>query len=310
MRMPSETSQSRECPFCGAARVVEGVLPPDRLAPNGHVVTLVACTGCGTLESLSPVRAPGEDEPEGYLPHDVPHGLRGWLVARSQDRKAALAAPWYTSGAVVDIGCGSGGFLEAWRRGRPNDRMMGVEPSPRAAAAARDRGFTVIERPLEEALPPEAEGAGMFTLWHVLEHLPDPVAALRSLRDVLAPDGRIVLAVPNASALERSLFGYRNIAWDPPRHRWHFTPEGLTALTNAAGLRVLDRFNLVSDDLYDSVGSLRWTLYPRAWVDTGSARERLATGIAVLGGIPLALGLATLTPWRQRASLGLVLARR
>lgn len=270
----------------------------------------MACTGCGTMESIVAERAESErDEPEGYLPHEVPQGLAGWLTNRSQDRKAALAAPWHSSGTVLDIGCGSGGFLAAWLRGRPHDTVAGLEPSPGAAETARARGLNVIISDLSDPLPDEATGACMYTLWHVLEHVPDPVAALERLRDAVASDGRIVLAVPNVSALERSVFGFRAIAWDPPRHRWHFTPEGLTALTRKTDLRVLDRFNLVSDDVYDAVGSIRWTLYPRSWVDTGSLRERLATGLAVVGGVPLGLGLASLTPWRQRASLGLVLAR-
>ena len=307
--MPADELQPGNCPLCGAMRVREGTLPADRFAPNGQGIVLFACTDCGTLESLVPSPLPDSTEPDGYLPHDVPQGIRGWLSARSQDRKAALVTPWYTSGAVVDVGCGSGGFLDAWRRGRPHDRLLGLEPSPGAASAARMRGHTVLERSIEESVPEELQGAGLFTLWHVLEHLADPVATLKALQKVLVPDGRIVVVVPNASALERSFFGNRTIAWDPPRHRWHFTPEGLTALIGAAGLRVLDRFNLMSDDLYDSVGSLRWALYPRAWVDPGTLKERLATGLAVLGGVPLGLGLATLTPWRQRASLGLILAR-
>jgi SAM-dependent methyltransferase len=237
----------------------------------------------------------------------MPLGVRGWLAGRSQDRKASVASPWYMDGPVVDIGCGSGGFLEAWRRGRPHDPLLGIEPSP-AADLATGRGIEVHRQALEEPLPEGARGAGMFTLWHVLEHLEDPLGALERLREALGPDGRIVLAVPNASGLERIVFGPRTIAWDPPRHRWHFTPEGLTAIVGASGLRVLDRFKLVTDDVYDAVGSIRWSVCPEAWAETGSLKERLATGLAIAGGVPLGLGLAALTPWRSRASLGLVLA--
>ena len=301
------------CPFCGAARVAGGPLYPDRFAPRGRSLDLVRCTGCGTLETVLPPAVETTALPEeevgggGYLPHEIPAGARGWLAARGQDRKASIASPWYVGGTVVDVGCGSGGFLEAWRRGRPHDPILGIEPSS-AADLARRRGMEVYEQPLESPLPEGARSAGLFTLWHVLEHLEDPLGAIVRLREALGPDGRIVLAVPNASALERAVFGQRTIAWDPPRHRWHFTPEGLTAITGTTGLRVLDRFNLVTDDVYDAVGSIRWTVYPGAWADPGSRRERLATGLAVAGGVPLGLGLATLTPWRSRASLGLVLA--
>jgi SAM-dependent methyltransferase len=308
--MTEEVNYRTECPFCGSGRAAHGTLPPDRLSPGDRGIPLVACTGCGTMESiLAEPPVADRDEPEGYLPHETPRGLSGWLTNRSQDRKAALVTPWYSSGTVLDIGCGSGGFLAAWLRGRPHDAVAGLEPSPGAAETARARGLNVIDGDLSGPLPEEASGARIYTLWHVLEHVPDPVAALGMIRDAMASDGRIVLVVPNVSALERSVFGSHTIAWDPPRHRWHFTPEGLTALTHKTQLRVLDRFNLVSDDVYDAVGSIRWTLYSRSWVETGSLRERLATGLAVLGGVPLGLCLASLAPWRQRASLGLVLAR-
>lgn len=199
--------------------------------------------------------------------------------------------------------------MEAWQRVCPGDRVVGMEPSPRAAEAARSRGLEILETEIEVPLPDQARGGTLYTLWHVLEHLADPVSALINIRDAMAPDGKIVLVVPNAAATERSLFGTRTVAWDPPRHRWHFTPEGLTGLMKVTGLRVLERFNLVSDDLYDAVTSLQWVLYPRVWMDSDSVKGRIATGLALAGGAPIGLLLAALSPWRQRASLGMVLAR-
>jgi hypothetical protein len=125
----------------------------------------------------------------------------------------------------------------------------------------------------------------------------------------MAEEGKIVVVVPNAAATERSLFGRHTVAWDPPRHRWHFTPEGITGLMSETGLRVVERFNLLSDDLYDAVASLQWVLYPRVWVDSDSLKGRLATGLAIAGGTPTGLLLAALSPWRQRASMGMILAR-
>ncbi len=306
------------CPFCGSSRRLGERLPPDRLDPGSEPVSLVECTSCGTAESA----LPGPADPAGpaspptpetsldaYLPHTRPPGLLGSLALRGQDRKVGVVLPWIMTPGLVDVGCGSGGFLEAWRRHRPDDLTVGLEPDPQAAARARERELKVLNYRLEDPLPPAAQGAGIYTLWHVLEHLADPVEALSRLRRSMASDGRIVLAVPNCSALERSLYGRWTIAWDPPRHRWHFTPEGLSALVRRAGLRVLDRFNLLSDDVYDAVGSLRWFLAPHAWVAPGTPRTLTATAAAVLMGVPLGVGSAALAPWRGRASLGLVLAR-
>ncbi len=301
---------NRRCPFCGGDRVANRMLPPDRLAPDSLSVQLVACTSCGTFESVPAVSLSSGKEPEAnYLPHQTPGGPRGWLVTRSQERKVALIRPWVGAGKLVDIGCGSGGFMDVWRRMYPGDRVVGIESSPHAVEEARNRGLEVLETDLGAALPEEARGGALYTLWHVMEHLEDPVSVLRNIRETMAGEGKIVLVVPNAAAAERYLFGAHTVAWDPPRHRWHFTPEGLTGLLGVTGLRALERFNLVSDDLYDAVASLQWILYPRVWVDPASVKGRLATGLALAGGAPVGLLLAGLSPWRQRASLGMVLAR-
>lgn len=278
--------------------------------PDSSLVQLVTCTDCGTLESVLPEPLPAGAGPAGsYLPHEMPTGPKGWLTARSQDRKALLVRPWAGGGKLVDIGCGSGGFMDAWLRKSPGNRAVGLEPSPHVVEAARARGLEVIAASLDEPITEVARGGALYTLWHVLEHLEDPVAALIRIRETMAPEGKIVLVVPNAAAMERSLFGARTIAWDPPRHRWHFTPEGLTGLAKVTNLRVLERFNLISDDLYDAVASLQWVLYPRTWIDANSTKGHLATGLALIGGVPVGLLLAALSPWRQRASLGMVLAR-
>ena len=51
-------------------------------------------------------------------------------MARSQERKATLVRPWIGGGKLIDVGCGSGGFMEAWQRVCPGDRVVGLESSP------------------------------------------------------------------------------------------------------------------------------------------------------------------------------------
>ncbi|MFC1629370.1 class I SAM-dependent methyltransferase [Gemmatimonadota bacterium] len=297
------------CPFCSAEREYNGVLPPDRMVSDAPGTRLIVCSGCGTLESDIP------DPPSistgtstHYFPHEHPTGLKGWLAQKSQQRKASLTLPWSPDGDVVDLGCGSGGFLDAWRIARTGSRAVGLESVTEAIDVARKRGLEIVEGDLDGPLPGSLHGVILYTMWHVLEHLDDPGEVLRSIRGIMKPTGRIVIVVPNAAGFERSIFGKRTIAWDPPRHRWHFTPEGLTALARNTGLHVVDRFNLVSDDVYDAVASLQWALHPDFWIDSGSIRSTITMGMAVMWGVPIGLMLATLSPWRQRASLGVILA--
>lgn len=301
---------NRNCLFCGGSRTGSTFLPPDRFVPDGQPIQLVVCVDCGTFESVLDVENVKIEGPDAnYLPHQTPGGLRGWLATRSQLRKVSIIKPWVGGGKLVDIGCGSGGFMNAWRSVCPGERVVGIESSPRAVEAARVRGLEVIETSIEVPLPEEIADGRLYTMWHVLEHLEDPVSTLTHIREIMAPEGKIVVVVPNAAATERTLFGAHTVAWDPPRHRWHFTPEGLTGLMNMTGLRVVERFNMATDDLYDAVASLQWVLYPRVWMNPGSLKGRLATGLAVAGGTPTGLLLAALSPWRHRASLGMVLAR-
>jgi SAM-dependent methyltransferase len=128
----------------------------------------------------------------------------------------------------LDVGCSTGALLRAVRERWPGARVAGVELSDAHRAFCAAHGLAV--HPSLEALA--ASGAGRFqvvSLSHVLEHLPDPVGELRRLRDeVLEPDGRLLLEVPN-------LFGHRSFELT---HLVCFTPKTLADAVRAAGFRV------------------------------------------------------------------------
>ncbi len=79
----------------------------------------------------------------------------------------------------------------------------------------------------------------MVTLWHVLEHLDDPVAALATIGSWLRPQGGLLVGVPNLASLQARLGGDRWFHLDVPRHRLHFTAPGLRALLGRQGFTVL-----------------------------------------------------------------------
>jgi SAM-dependent methyltransferase len=97
-------------------------------------------------------------------------------------------------------------------------------------------GVTVHELPIEEA--PLADGGfGVVTFSHSLEHLRDPVQALRRTRQLLRPGGRVHVAVPNWRAAKRLAAGAR-IAWIYPGHVSYFTRATLQAALQRAGFAV------------------------------------------------------------------------
>ena len=117
-------------------------------------------------------------------------------------------------------------------------RVTGIDVSPIAVQRIRTRlGLPT----LTGSLPHPELSPGSFdvvSMWHSLEHVHDPLAVLQAAHQVLAPGGRLLVAVPNIDSLPFRWFGPAWFGLDLPRHLTHFTPATLRASVIAAGFRV------------------------------------------------------------------------
>ena len=141
---------------------------------------------------------------------------------------------------VLDAGAGAGRLVEALDRAGYDAR--GIEPSARSAAMAAAAGRAVSPERIEDH---RDEGLDAVILWHVLEHLDDPRAALARGREWLSPGGLVLVGVPNVASLQARIGGPGWLHLDAPRHRIHLTPAGLEALLGAAGLSAVGVHHLV-----------------------------------------------------------------
>jgi predicted SAM-dependent methyltransferase len=82
-------------------------------------------------------------------------------------------------------------------------------------------------------------------MWHVLEHLDDQPAALATVRGWLRPGGLLLLGVPNLASLQAEIAGEGWLHLDAPRHRIHFTADGLRRLLVRSGFDVIRTHHLV-----------------------------------------------------------------
>jgi SAM-dependent methyltransferase len=141
---------------------------------------------------------------------------------------------------VLDIGAGPGRLVAAL-----NDagfRAAGIEPSRRSAALAHQAGIPVERSDLYDHADAGLDGAVM---WHVLEHLDDPPAALVTARAWLRPGGLLLVGVPNLASLQAEIAGEGWLHLDAPRHRMHFTADGLRRLLVRSGFEVVRTHHLV-----------------------------------------------------------------
>jgi len=144
--------------------------------------------------------------------------------------------PFVGEGKILDVGCGLGLALAAYReRGWIS---FGVELSPVASRYAREvLGLSVHQGELVDARFPSAS-MDVIQFRHTLEHMPSPSVELKEAHRILRPQGLLVVMVPNAAGLDARLFGRWWVAWDLPRHLFHFTPRTAAALLAKAGFRI------------------------------------------------------------------------
>jgi len=215
---------------------------PARDFVTHHGFQIAHCASCG-FDITSP--QPGIDEigsyyPAGYYgnPDDrrfppIVEALQKALYA--QRVRMVESAACITNGHVLDVGCGRGLLLEAFRR--RGWQVQGTELSDQAARYARQVVRIPVETGrLEEIGFPEGHFDAV-TMWHVLEHVHDPRVLLAEASRILKPGGVLLVGVPNFSGIEARVFRDKWFHLDVPRHVTHLTKSMLKQALRENGLQ-------------------------------------------------------------------------
>jgi SAM-dependent methyltransferase len=158
------------------------------------------------------------------------------LRARATFNLGVMLHPWKPDGALLDVGCGSGHYLDLMRA-LGWSRVVGVDIGSRAIRTATGSGLEAYEGELRSVQFPDATFDAV-SMSHVLEHVDDPVALLQEVRRVTKPGGRIAIVVPNLDSLASRLLQRHWIGIDPPRHLVNFSRLGLHTALVKAGLSI------------------------------------------------------------------------
>lgn len=141
-------------------------------------------------------------------------------------------------GRLLDVGCGPGFFLAC--ASRQGWDVQGIDISQWAADYAEEYlGLEVQVKAPAQIGDLWHNAFDAITMFHLLEHLPDPLEALQAIREALRENGVLIIVVPNISGFEARYYDRDWRGLSIPYHLYHFTPDTATQMLGKAGLEVL-----------------------------------------------------------------------
>lgn len=234
------------CQACAADRLLEipGFSKLPRVTSDSKPFRsggrLAVCQGCGMVQKLPDAQWLAEIG-EIYRDYEMYHqstandqAVFDPVSGRPMGRCEVLARHLLDSrsvpakGRLLDVGAGSGAMLAAFSSASPDWRLYGLDLDDRKEASLKT--IPRFERLFTTAPEQVSEQFDLLTLIHSLEHFPEPVAMLRSLRGLIAPGGRLFVQVNNAARTPFDL-----VVAD---HLSHFSPDSLSYLVAQSDLGV------------------------------------------------------------------------
>lgn len=153
---------------------------------------------------------------------------------------------------VLDVGAGTGDFLQFCNANQWS--VSGIEPSDNARAIANKKSI-VLKENLNDLADKKFDA---ITLWHVLEHVENLADYIKTLKTLLKPNGRIVIAVPNYKSYDAKLYKEYWAAFDVPRHLWHFSQNSIHKLFGTIHMEVEKTLPMKFDAYYVSLLSEKY----------------------------------------------------
>jgi 2-polyprenyl-3-methyl-5-hydroxy-6-metoxy-1,4-benzoquinol methylase len=214
------------------------------------------CDACGNAFT-HPDLAPGAYELLPDATNDalspVESKLLQWMMKRRIDKLQTFAGE--QTARLLDIGGGACAFANAAAQ-RGYDVTV-IEPNEKNRAYAdtkRNVRFVADQFPgnllRSNILAPAS--FDIVTMWHSLEHTPQPVEVLAAIRSVLKPGGLLFVSVPNIDSLQARTGGNYWTYLDVPHHLCHFSPRGLESLLRKCGFELRHSFRFSAE--YDLFG--------------------------------------------------------
>lgn len=237
----------QQCPVCGSTKI-NAILVAKDYTVSSETFSIWQCNNC-LLRFTQDI--PVQEEigayykSEEYISHS---GTRKGLVNQlyhivrnftlKQKLKLVNRESGKKAGSILDIGCGTGEFLNTMKEAKW--QVNGLEPDPDAREFAR-KEYGIQVGPSEDISSLASDSADVISMWHVIEHVHELDNYLEEISRILKKDGLLLIAVPNYQSLDADHYDSQWAAYDVPRHLYHFSPKSMRHL--------LQKFEFVAEKL-------------------------------------------------------------
>lgn len=269
-------SATDQCDICGASHWLQlPPLKPAAMASDGRIVpyalSKMDCLSCGVARA---VEMPSADQLAALFSHE--YALYAHPIGQeAEDARQGLYARWIMQilghrrpNSIFEIGCGNGSLLRQIRQRLPQAALAGLEPASSAVAFGRQAGLDIREGFLTDQAVQDLR-AELVLAVNVIEHVAAPHAFLKTLRQVMAPDGIGIVICPNGNKVSTELLIYDHLrSYSRLSLRYLFQGAGLTIDSIADAPAALGDFHAV-------LFSVATSLPPAAGEDDGASPAQL-----------------------------------
>jgi hypothetical protein len=147
------------------------------------------------------------------------------LYLKTYRKRYALVAKHFARpGRVLDVGCAAGYFLKVCQE--KGWDVLGLEVSDAIRPQAEERlGKQHVMAGLLEDAPLAPASFDLVTFWDVVEHIPDVVGALKHVRTLLKPGGKLLIETQNVASRTAARMGKAWNHYKHAEHIYHFDPK-------------------------------------------------------------------------------------
>lgn len=249
----------KNCPVCLSQSIAENFSAKDNTVSK-ELFSIWKCNSCNAqfTQNIPDQEQIGKYyQSDSYVSHsDTKRGLINTMYHHvryftlQQKRKLIEHTTRIRSGEILDIGCGTGAFLNSMKNAGWS--VTGLEPDETAKNKAMEL-YNINPHQSSYLFQLKENTYDAITMWHVLEHVHQLDEYIHQLKKILKEKGVIFIAVPNHTSYDAEYYKENWAAYDVPRHLYHFSPQSIEILMKRHGLKLKSQKPMWFDSIYVSM---------------------------------------------------------